>query len=1493
MSIIDRDRPEKDDEEKTFFERLQESLIKTIKNSSPVFTVANAVDDLNRNISDKTKNEIEKSGSLSEKALVKAGDVVEGAQRTLGGAGADVAQESLQLVNLIADKTNIYDFDDEMHDKQQEFINRNLQNLFGEETVETVKRGKKTIAKIKEPEYFGGSFARDMTSILGSIFLGTKGVGKIGTLTTKTPQGQKVAEAIAKTSIGTKSAKYGQFLTGATIGEQVSINPYEDRLANFLGEMIGNDEGTLNDLLEYLEADENKSELEARMGLFYEGLAFTAGLPAAWFGSKAVHRVVQNKEEFMKALKDLSTGMKKGSIDTDMFKNILKTASNNSNKRAPHLAEKPDEDVSKLWQFSSNTLKRAISTLGINRIGIGLQELVKSRGFMTPRIFEVFNKSEASKNAWVDATENVVKQMEATIDNLVTTTQKYKNRDKLEANITEALSDPKFAALSTSSARNLDEGLTYYDDIPGLTDEGRKTLNKSVDAKKQAKKDFDEAQKEFNKLVPPALRNDVMQMRGLIDDFSEMFLQLPNNQISKELKETISNNMGKWLHRSYEVFESPALARKRLNEFERFMGVSEGFKKYINSVKNKLKLSNPYQKEFDTATEYFMKTLSKQSQYKDMDPENLHAIALNEVYDVLKLAVEKGDATDYFGRMDGFFGSNRSMLKRKGDIEEPLRLLLGEIKSPTVNILKSISHVSSFIEDTKFASEAYSLLKGRLQRKGGEKRLKGHIFNRRFVDPDTGIAYTTKLKGKQYGKLNGKYMTKEMAMMFSERGGLLGKIGKSEAYKTFLAFKGYGQASKTVFNHITHLRNTIGGVFFSLANGNNPFKDSQKAIKTLYEKNFKDVGEEESLAYYNKLVSLDLVNTGARYGDVKALLKDASESKIDDFLASRLKTFGSKADTLKKYGKNIQNLYIAEDDLFKIVNYEQELASLLKGAKEVKYKIPNSSKAASFDEYIKFNPQYMQDLERQAANIVRNTIPTYSLVPTGIKQLRKLPFGNYFSFPAEMVRTSVNIVEQGLKEMFLSGGPLLGTTRRRGARRLAGFGVAGMFGNEGLNTATKMWHGVSDKEEEALRYLDPYDYSKNSKFIYYRDKDGTLYKNDFSFIDPYDVIKRPLQTAIYKFAHGKHSEENLDKILKEAIQESVSEFARPFVSEAMLTAGIMNVIRGRTSEGYPIKGWDNATPGEFAAIAFEEIAWKPFVPGGFREIPKFTKATMGSRDYNKALDGGLKSVLENVFAGKTGEKDYDLKGQLIANFTGFRFEKVDVKKSLELKAKQYLRAYDDSSKNLNDQFDSNKTGNDILIEVAKQNRNHYYAYKDIKLAVDSAYRLGLDRTSINNILENAGVPQGTRTKISQNKYVPLEISEPKFERFKKENLQGPMGPIQLDGYLDWYRRRFNGLPVIDFGFQKEKDTQEAGEPLIPRKSIERLRDPELTISDKLGFGSAEKLKSKARTGEAKGGFIEGPDVVPSTKEDPAERVNPFTGEPYQEQMKRLGFGDDE
>ena len=57
--------------------------------------------------------------------------------------------------------------------------------------------------------------------------------------------------------------------------------------------------------------------------------------------------------------------------------------------------------------------------------------------------------------------------------------------------------------------------------------------------------------------------------------------------------------------------------------------------------------------------------------------------------------------------------------------------------------------------------------------------------------------------------------------------------------------------------------------------------------------------------------------------------------------------------------------------------------------------------------------------------------------------------------------------------------------------------------------------------------------------------------------------------------------------------------------------------------------------------------------------------------------------------------------------------------------------------------------------------------------------------------------------------------------------------------------------------------------------------------------SAEGLrKFRERQGKAEGGFVEGEDV-PFTKDNPADRINPVTGQPYQEQMSRLGFNQGE
>jgi len=71
---------------------------------------------------------------------------------------------------------------------------------------------------------------------------------------------------------------------------------------------------------------------------------------------------------------------------------------------------------------------------------------------------------------------------------------------------------------------------------------------------------------------------------------------------------------------------------------------------------------------------------------------------------------------------------------------------------------------------------------------------------------------------------------------------------------------------------------------------------------------------------------------------------------------------------------------------------------------------------------------------KEAANIVRNTVPNYSYVGDFVKAMRRTPLGNFMSFPAEIIRTSGNILHLGLKE---ARNPLF---KAQGLKRLASFG---------------------------------------------------------------------------------------------------------------------------------------------------------------------------------------------------------------------------------------------------------------------------------------------------------------------------------------------------------------------------------------------------------------------------------------------------------------------
>ena len=49
------------------------------------------------------------------------------------------------------------------------------------------------------------------------------------------------------------------------------------------------------------------------------------------------------------------------------------------------------------------------------------------------------------------------------------------------------------------------------------------------------------------------------------------------------------------------------------------------------------------------------------------------------------------------------------------------------------------------------------------------------------------------------------------------------------------------------------------------------------------------------------------------------------------------------------------------------------------------------------------------------------------------------------------------------------------------------------------------------------------------------------------------------------------------------------------------------------------------------------------------------------------------------------------------------------------------------------------------------------------------------------------------------------------------------------------------------------------------------------------------VEPEDRVLKSTGGIVEGQDDVPYTKENPADRVDPFTGQPYSSQMEELGL----
>ena len=143
---------------------------------------------------------------------------------------------------------------------------------------------------------------------------------------------------------------------------------------------------------------------------------------------------------------------------------------------------------------------------------------------------------------------------------------------------------------------------------------------------------------------------------------------------------------------------------------------------------------------------------------------------------------------------------------------------------------------------------------------------------------------------------------------------------------------------------------------------------------------------------------------------------------------------------LRKAKKFSQDLYTAEDDFWKIYSWAIEKSRLEKAYEKVGLVRGQSFKRNGVD--VRLDEQFFK---QEAADIVRNNIPNYDYVSDFVKGLRKLPIGNFVSFPAEIARTGTNIVRRALREInesvTLADGTVVKPMQGIGYSRLMGFTI--------------------------------------------------------------------------------------------------------------------------------------------------------------------------------------------------------------------------------------------------------------------------------------------------------------------------------------------------------------------------------------------------------------------------------------------------------------------
>jgi hypothetical protein len=743
----------------------------------------------------------------------------------------------------------------------------------------------------------------------------------------------------------------------------------------------------------------------------------------------------------------------------------------------------------------------------------------------------------------------------------------------------------------------------------------------------------------------------------------------------------------------------------------------------------------------------------------------------------------------------GFASLSSLPAENKKIIEE----LLGKTKNPMQTILGGTARLSLITRRNQFFQDLVSKSDELKTRGKGifydteEEALQnlGPDFKKINIDPNKA------LEAGITNPVNGKFAINEIADALEQTAAqtrsdsMIGKI-----YENLILYpKATSQLAKTVLSPVTHVRNFISAGAFATANGIIPtptaMREAYSALQTALP------GTRQNNELYRRLLELGVVNKNVGLGDLNNLLKDISFGETvnsDKFLRLMLRP-------LSKLKQVSEDFYTAEDDFWKITSWAME-----------KKRLGNAYAKAGITRTV-------NELEEEAADIIRNNIPNYDYVGDFIKGLRKLPFGNFVSFPAEILRTSTNIVKRGLDEITTQvkndKGELVRPLAGIGYQRLIGMATTSIAVPTAVAEAAKVLYDVADEELEALRRYVPL-WSKNSTLIPIRDKEtGDLKYIDFSHANAYDILYKPIQTVINAVSEGRTDKDGIiDDFMKGLINAS-SEIGKPFVEESIWVSAITDLFvrGGRSRDGVQVFNPEDTTGNKIkAAIGHLVEAQAPF-----------------SYQQMKRLDLSVEpiDVIQKGKYDKYGQT-YELSDELLG-FTGFRPVKLNVERGLDFKVAEFQKGVRESRQlfTKNVLRGGSVTPEEVVDAYINSNRALFGVKKDLYKDIKAAQTLGTSNQVISKAAER--VSRKEFENINLGVFTPLNISEDVQKVFAENaaRLEQPNPLIGANPIIANIQRKLSRVPLTEESIPElENPFKNLAEPTLePVSGLPELPNP--------------------------------------------------------------------